>query len=170
MKRSNAHEVTLRAVIGMLFMYLCPHLVRRQMLKLHERRVLQCMCSKRNRASLPFIYTKTRRSESDATCGQVWWPILGICALHLSHPKCTHKAVNTHTHREHTPGAVGSHLCSPQSWYWGCRERWLFTPPTYNPCRTWDSNLQPLDYESDSLTIRPRLPPKHAEHAGFIFK
>ncbi len=33
MKRSNAHEVTLRAVLGMLFMYLCPHLVRRQMLK-----------------------------------------------------------------------------------------------------------------------------------------
>ncbi len=33
MKRSNAHEVTLRAVLGMMFMYLCPHLVRRQMLK-----------------------------------------------------------------------------------------------------------------------------------------
>ncbi len=33
MKRSNAHEVTLRAVLGMLFMYLCPHLVRWQMLK-----------------------------------------------------------------------------------------------------------------------------------------
>ncbi len=33
MKWSNAHEVTLRAVLGMLFMYLCPHLVRRQMLK-----------------------------------------------------------------------------------------------------------------------------------------
>ncbi len=32
------------------------------------------------------------------------------------------------------------------------------TPPTNNPCRTWDSNPQPLDYESDSLTIRPRLP------------
>ncbi len=29
MKRSNAHEVTLQAVLGMLFMYLCPHLVRR---------------------------------------------------------------------------------------------------------------------------------------------
>ncbi len=26
MKRSNAHEVTVRAVLGMLFMYLCPHL------------------------------------------------------------------------------------------------------------------------------------------------
>ncbi len=33
MKRSNAHEVTLGAVLGMLFMYLCPHLVRRQTLK-----------------------------------------------------------------------------------------------------------------------------------------
>ncbi len=27
--------------------------------------------------------------------------------------------------------------------------------PTNNPCRTWDSNPQPLDYKSDSLTIRP---------------
>ncbi len=35
----------------------------------------------------------------------------GICALQLTHPNCTHTAVNTHTHREHTPGAVGSHLC-----------------------------------------------------------
>ncbi len=25
------------------------------------------------------------------------------------------------------------------------------TPPTNNPCRTRDSNPQPLDYESDSL-------------------
>ncbi len=30
--------------------------------------------------------------------------------------------------------------------------------PTNNPCRTWDSNPQPLDYKSDSLTIRPQLP------------
>ncbi len=41
---------------------------------------------------------------------------------------------------------------APQSWYWGRRESWTFTPPTYNSCRTWDSNSQPLDYESDSLT------------------
>ncbi len=116
-----------------------------------------------------------RLSESDVTYGQVWWPILGICALQLTHPTCTHTAVNTHTHREHTPGAVGSHLCcgargavggslpcsrvSPQSWYWGWREHCTFTPPTYNSCWTWDSNSQPLDYESDSLTIRPQLPP-----------
>ncbi len=33
--------------------------------------------------------------DSDVTYGQVWWPILGICALQLTHPKCTH-TVNTH--------------------------------------------------------------------------
>ncbi len=80
----------------------------------------------------------------------------------------------THTHREHTPGAVGSHLCcgtGEQLWVQflaqgshlsrgieGGRERCTFTPPTYNSCWTWDLNSQPLGYESDSLTIRPRLP------------
>ncbi len=33
------------------------------------------------------------------------------------------------------------------------------TPPTNNPCQTWDSNPQPSAYKSDSLSIRPRLPP-----------
>ncbi len=33
------------------------------------------------------------------------------------------------------------------------------TPPTNNPCRTWDSNPQPSAYKSDLLSIRPRLPP-----------
>ncbi len=32
------------------------------------------------------------------------------------------------------------------------------TPPTNNPCRTWDSNPQPSAYKSDSLSIRPQLP------------
>ncbi len=36
------------------------------------------------------------------TYDQVWWPILGIRALHLTHPKCTHTAVNTHTPWTHT--------------------------------------------------------------------
>ncbi len=101
------------------------------------------------------------------TYDQVWWPILGICALHLTHPKCTHThTVNTHPEQwaviyaAAPGGAVGGSVpCSraPQSWYWRRRECWTFTPPTYNSCRTWDSNLQPLDYESDSLTIRPQL-------------
>ncbi len=89
--------------------------------------------------------------------------------LCITHPKCTH----THTHREHTPRAVGSHLCcgargavgvsvpcsrAPQSWYWGWRERCTFTPPTYNSCRTETRTHNLCDYESDSLTIRPQLP------------
>ncbi len=92
----------------------------------------------------------------------------------LTH-QSAHTAVSseqTHTHREHTPGAVGSHLCcsargavggsvpcSRFSPHWWWKERWKFTPPTYNPCRTWDSNPWPLGYKSDSLSIRPRLPP-----------
>ncbi len=108
-----------------------------------------------------------RRKWRDVTYGQVWWPILGICALHLTHPTCTHTAVNTHTPWTHTrssgqpfmlqrPGSSwGSVPCSraPQSWYWGWRECSTFTPPTYNSCRpeTRTHNLWPL-------TIRPRLP------------
>ncbi len=33
--------------------------------------------------------------KSEVMCGQVWWPILWICALHLTHPSA-HTAVNTH--------------------------------------------------------------------------
>ncbi len=81
-------------------------------------------------------------------------------------------AFNPHTHTlssEHTPGAVGSHIAAApgeQLGVWclaqgshlnhgieGGRGCWLFTPPTYNPCRTWDSNLQPLCYKSDSLGL-----------------
>ncbi len=54
MKQSNAHEVTLRAVLGMLFMYLCPHLVRRQTLKTPQASRLY-VCSKWNRTSVSFI-------------------------------------------------------------------------------------------------------------------
>ncbi len=82
----------------------------------------------------------------------------------FTHPKCTHTVVNTHPEQLAFSGARGrvggSVPCSraSQSWYWRRRERCTFTPPTYNSCRTWDSNSQPLDYESNSLTIRPRLP------------
>ncbi len=40
------------------------------------------------------------------------------------------------------------------------------TPPTNNPCRTWDSNPQPSAYKSDSLSIRPRLP--HVIHIHIL--
>ncbi len=46
--------------------------------------------------------------RGEVVCGQVWWPILGICALHLTHP-------SAHTHSsEHTPEAVGSQCCGAQ--------------------------------------------------------
>ncbi len=102
----------------------------------------------------------------EVVCGQVWWPILGICPLHLTHPSA-HSQQWTHTWSSGQPycsarGAVGGSVpcsrVSPQSWYWRWREHLLFTPPTDNPCRTWESNRQPLGYKSNSLTIRPRLP------------
>ncbi len=67
MKRSNAHEVTLRAVLEMLFMCLCPHLERRQTLRsLRASRACGvcvcvwcvCVCGNRNRASLSFIHAE----------------------------------------------------------------------------------------------------------------
>ncbi len=105
------------------------------------------------------------------TYDQLWWPILGICALRLTHPKCTHTAVNTHTHCEHTPGAVGSHFCCGArgavggSWYW----RWgalCIHSPHLQLLLARGLNSQSFDYESDSLTIRPRLPQSEftAEH------
>ncbi len=108
-----------------------------------------------------------------SVCLFMKWSVARICALHLTHP-----SAHTHTHCEHTPGAVGSFgitavpreqlgvCCLVQGSHLSCgieggREHWLFTPPTYNPCRTWDSNPRPSGYKSDCLSclsIRPRLP------------
>ncbi len=106
-----------------------------------------------------------KKSESDVTYDEVM----------VTHTRNLCSAFNpskVHTHSsEHTPGAVGSHLCygaqgavggsvpcsrAPQSWYWRWRECSAFTPPTYNSC--WPETRTPFDYESDSLTIRPGLP------------
>ncbi len=64
MKRSNAHEVTLRAVLGMLFMYLCPHLVRRQMLKTpRASRASVCMCAVNETARLCHSLTEIQNMQ-----------------------------------------------------------------------------------------------------------
>ncbi len=80
----------------------------------------------------------------------------------------THTAVNTHPEQW-----AAIYAAAPgSSWGIGAvlkgltsvvvlkveRERWTFTPPTYNSCRPRDSNLQPLDYESNPLTIMPQRP------------
>ncbi len=41
------------------------------------------------------------KSEREVTCGQVWRPILGICALHLTNP-CAHTQSSEHTHTVNT--------------------------------------------------------------------
>ncbi len=64
MKRSNAHEVTLRAVLGMLFMYLCPHLVRQRMLKsLRASRASVCMCAVNETARLCHSLTEMQNMQ-----------------------------------------------------------------------------------------------------------
>ncbi len=106
------------------------------------------------------------------TYGQVWWPILRICALQLTHPKCTHTPwTHTHTHT-HTVNSRQQFILqhSGSSWGFGAllkgtsvvvlrveRALDIHSPQLqFLPAR--DSNPQPFDYKSDSLAIRPRLP------------
>ncbi len=93
------------------------------------------------------------KGEREVVCGQVWWLILGICALHL------HSS-------EHTPGAVGSQCCgargavgglvpcsrAPQSWYWRWRECLLFTPPPTIPA---GPEIRTHDLRVTSPTLYP---------------
>ncbi len=102
-------------------------------------------------------------------------PILGIRALHLTHPKCTHTAV--HTHPEHweaiyaaAPKQLGVRCLAQVHFAMVLKvEGALYIHSLHSlhwqslPAR--DSNSQPFDYESNSLTIRPRLPPNHNEKA-----
>ncbi len=91
------------------------------------------------------------------------WPSMvthtqNLCSA-FNPSKCTYTVVNIHLEQwAAVGGSVPCSRVSPQLWYWGWRECWLFTPPTYNPCRTWDSNPQPSGYKSNSLSIKPRLP------------
>ncbi len=97
-----------------------------------------CVCGKMLKMDPSFSAKWKWKQRDKRTC----WPILGICVLHLTHPKCTH------TDHEHTPRAVIGYLCcgvrgavwssvpcsrAPQSWYWGWRV--CCTPLTYNSCQ-----------------------------------
>ncbi len=102
------------------------------------------------------------------TYDQVWWPILGICALHLTHPKCTHTAMNTHPEQWAAFYAVAP---GEQLGVWCLAQRHLshgieveralhIHSPHLQFLPARDLNLQPFNHKFDSLTIRPRLPPK----------
>ncbi len=102
------------------------------------------------------------------TSEQVWWPILRISALHLTHPSA-HTHTHTHTHREQWTHSRRSGqpfmLWHPRSsWGFGALlkgtsvmvsrvERALYIhSPHLQFLLGQDSNWQPFDYESDSLT------------------
>ncbi len=105
------------------------------------------------------------------TYDQVWWPILWIFALHLTHPKSTHTAVKTHTPWTYTQSSGQPFMLRRpwSSWGFGALlkgtsvvvlrvERALdFHSPHQQFLPARDSNPQPLGYESYSLTIRPWL-------------
>ncbi len=114
----------------------------------------------------------------------IWWPILGIRALHLTQPKCTHTAVNSHTPwtRTRSSGQPFMLRRPGSSWGFGALlkgtsvvvlrvERALYIHcPHRQFLPAQDSNSQPLDYESDSLTIRPQLDGFISKkHAAFVF-
>ncbi len=94
-------------------------------------------------------------TSSEVTYGQVWWPILRICALQLTHPKCTHTAVNTHTVNSGQPFMLRR---PGSSWGFGAllkgtsvvvlrveRALYIHSPHRqFLPAR--DSNSQPLNY------------------------
>ncbi len=67
--------------------------------------------------------------------------------------KCSELHSSKHTRSSGQPFL----LRRPGSWGFGGLLKDTSESAGY-PCRTWDSNPRPLSYESDSLTIRPRLP------------
>ncbi len=87
-------------------------------------------------------------------------PLLGMCALHLTHP-------SAHTSWTHTRSS-GQPYCGEQlgvrclaqghlsRGIEGGESAGHSLPPTYNSCWTWDSNPWPLGCKSYSLTIRVR--------------
>ncbi len=101
--------------------------------------------------------------------------------------KCTHTVANTHTHTHtlwtHTRSSGQPMLWHPgSSWGFGALLKglisavvlrvesalYILTPPTNNSCRTWDSNPWPSGYKSDSLSIRPWLPPLYIKKTKTI--
>ncbi len=117
---------------------------------------------------MPCSHVRLIKSGFKVMWGQVWWPILRIGVLHLTHQEHTH----THTHTVNTHPEQWAGICAEPKQLWvrclaqghlshgieGGEGAVHSLPPTYNSCQTGDSNPQPSGYKSDSLSIRPRLP------------
>ncbi len=109
---------------------------------------------------LYFVFQEKEKKESD-----IQPSILEILDTRNSCSTFTHPSA-------HTPGAVGSHLCcgargavggsvpcsrAPRRGIEG-EESAVYSLPYLQSQQDRDLNLQPFDYETDSLTIRPRHP------------
>ncbi len=98
---------------------------------------------------------KVKWKWRDVTCGQVWWPILWICALHLTHPKCTHTAVNTHTPWTHTRSSGQPMLRRPGiSWGFGVLLKGLTSVVVLKVERALDIHSPHLQFLPD-LRLEP---------------
>ncbi len=61
------------------------------------------------------LYSMWYRKGKDVTCSQVWCPILGIFALHLTHPSA-HTAVRSEQTQTHTPWTHTRSSGQPMQW------------------------------------------------------
>ncbi len=88
---------------------------------------------------------------------QVWWPILGTCALHLTHPSAhTHSSEHTAAPREQLGVgclAQGSHLSRGIE---GGESAGYSVPPPTIPGGP-ETQTRDLGVTSPTLSIRPRL-------------
>ncbi len=125
--------------------------------------------------------------------GQVWWPTLWICVLHLTHPSAHTQqwVVNKHTHTVNTHPeqwaaiyaaapreklgvgylAQGSHRSHGIE---GGKSAGYSLPPTYNPCRAWDSSpvtsptLYPLGHDCPQIVSMSRNSDLVSHNCEFI--
>ncbi len=103
-----------------------------------------------------FCYFKRER---EVVCGKVWWPILGICALHLTHPSA-HTQQWTHTRSSGQP--MGSSWGLAQGSHLSRGAGYSLPPPTIpagpetrtHDLRVTSPTLYPLGHDCPGLTTR----------------
>ncbi len=89
--------------------------------------------------------------------GQLWCDIWPSMVTHTRKQQWTHTWSSGQPFMLRHPGSswgFGALLKGTSPWYWSA----VHSLPQLHFLLAWDLNSQPFDYESGSLTIRPRLP------------
>ncbi len=108
----------------------------------------------------PAGHLRSRELKVKMTYSQVWWLILGICALQFTHHKCTHPELWAVIYAAAPGEQLGVRCLTQGHLRRGIEVGWLcctFTHPTYNSCRP-ETRTCNLLITSPTLSIRPRLP------------